>query len=69
MDCANWRLSAKLLNTVARKKRGFDMRKEVRKLARERVGTVPAARPIPPKSERKKPKHKQPMGVAEEGLE
>ena len=54
---------------MARKKRGFDMRKEVRKLARERVGPVPSGRPILPKSERKKPKHKQPMGVAEEGLE
>ena len=46
---------------MARKKR-FDMKKEVRKLARERVGPVPAAKPIQPKSIRKKPKHKKPIG-------
>ena len=40
----------------------FDMKKEVRKLARERVGTVPSSRPILPKSERTKPKHKKPAG-------
>ena len=28
-------------------------------IARERVGTVPAAKPIEPKSLRKKPKHKK----------
>lgn len=38
----------------------FDEKKEVRKLARERVGTVPATRPIEPKTNRKKPKHKKP---------
>ena len=41
------------------KKPRFDQKKEVRKLARERVGTVPAARPIEPKDKRKKPKHKK----------
>jgi hypothetical protein len=45
---------------VARKKR-FDVRKEVRKLARERVGLVPASKPIEPKQLRKKPKHKKPI--------
>ncbi len=40
---------------------GFDQKKGVRRLARERVGTVPASRPIEPKSERKKPKHKKPI--------
>lgn len=37
----------------------FDAKKEVRKLARERVGKVPAARVIVPKPARKKPKHKK----------
>ena len=45
---------------MARKKR-FDVRKEVRKLARERVGLVPASKPIEPKQLRKKPKHKKPI--------
>jgi hypothetical protein len=52
---------------MARKKPRFDMRKEVRKLARERVGTVPSARVIVPKTDRRKPKHKKPPG--EGGLE
>jgi hypothetical protein len=34
--------------------------KEVKAIARERVGSVPAARPIEPKSLRKKPKHRKP---------
>ena len=50
---------------MARKKK-FDMKKEVRKLARERVGPVPAAKTFQPKSARKKPKHKKP--IAEEDL-
>ena len=45
---------------MARKKK-FDVKKEIRKLARERVGTVPAARPIQPKQLRKKPKYKKPI--------
>ena len=49
---------------VARKKR-FDVRKEVRKLARERVGKVPASKPIEPKQLRKKPKHKKPISEEE----
>jgi len=36
----------------------FDQKKEVRAIARERVGTVPASREITPK-DRKKPKHKK----------
>lgn len=43
---------------MARKKR-FDVAKEVKAIARERVGTVPATKPIEPKSQRKKPKHKK----------
>lgn len=44
------------------KKRRFDVSKEVKAIARERVGTVPAAKPIEPKASRKKPKHKKPPG-------
>ncbi len=43
----------------------FDQRKGVRKLARERVGTVPASHPIEPKAKRKKPKHKKEIAEAE----
>ncbi len=39
----------------------FDQPKEVRAIARERVGAVKPARPIPPKDARKKPKHKKSM--------
>ena len=45
---------------MARKKKTFDLGKEIKAIARERIGTVPAAKPIPPKSARKKPKHKRP---------
>jgi hypothetical protein len=39
----------------------FDMDKEIRKLARERVGKVPAGQAIVPKQLRKKPKYKKPI--------
>jgi hypothetical protein len=52
---------------MERKKLRFDVEKEVRKLARERVGKVPPARPIEPKSARKKPKHKKPLTAEENG--
>jgi hypothetical protein len=42
----------------------FDQRKEVRAIARERVGRVKPSRPIVPKKERK-PKHKRPPGLDE----
>ena len=42
-----------------RKRKRFDQKKEVRKLARERVGTVKASRVITPKISRKKVKHKK----------
>jgi hypothetical protein len=42
---------------MARKR--FDQKKEVRKLARERVGIVKPSRPIEPKDSRTKPKHKK----------
>jgi hypothetical protein len=44
---------------LARKKKAFELGKEVRAIARERVGAVPATKPIEPKSVRKKPKHKK----------
>ena len=50
---------------MARKKKSFDLGKEIKAIARERVGTVPASKAILPKSLRKKPKHKKP--VEEEG--
>ena len=38
----------------------FDQKKEVRAIARERVGPVKSGRVIVPKTDRKKPKHKKP---------
>ncbi len=49
---------------MARKKEKFDLGKEVRKLARERVGNVQPEKVIVPKADRK-PKHKKRVG--EEG--
>ena len=50
---------------MPRKKKAFDVGKEVKAMARERVGTIPAGKPMAPKSMRKKPKHKK--RVEEEG--
>jgi hypothetical protein len=47
---------------VAQKKKSFDLGKEVKAIARERVGTIPASKTMVPKSRRKKPKHKVPPG-------
>jgi hypothetical protein len=44
---------------LPRKKQTFELAKEVRAIARERVGPVPAGQAIEPKSARKKPKHKK----------
>jgi hypothetical protein len=44
---------------LARKKKTFEIAREVRAIARERVGPVPAGSAIEPKSQRKKPKHKK----------
>ena len=49
---------------MKRKKPKFDAKKELKAIARERIGTVKPARVIVPRTERKKPKHKKP--VAEE---
>ena len=39
----------------------FDQGKEVRAIARERLGAVKPSQPILPKDLRKKPKHKKPI--------
>ena len=41
----------------------FDQSKEVRAIARERVGAVKPRRIIRPKDRRKKPKQKQELGI------
>jgi hypothetical protein len=46
--------------------KGFNQKKDVRAIARERVGPVKPSRPILPPTLRKKPKHKRPPG---EGVE
>jgi len=45
--------------SVKQGKKGFDQPKEVRAIARERVGTVKPGQVMVPKAERKKPKHKK----------
>ena len=50
---------------MPRKKKAFDIGREVKAIARERVGTIPAGKPIVPKASRKKPKYKKP--IEEEG--
>jgi hypothetical protein len=47
---------------LPRKKNTFDLGKEVKAIARERVGAIPAGKTLQPKSLRKKPKHKKPPG-------
>jgi hypothetical protein len=54
------------IRSMSRSKQRFDANKEIRAIARERVGRVPASRPIPPKLQRAKPKHKKPMTAEEE---
>ena len=43
----------------------FDQKKGVRRLARERVGPVPAGKVIEPKKSRNKPKHKKKIAGAD----
>jgi len=47
---------------LARKKKRFNVAKEIKAIARERVGRVPAGGPIEPKRTRKKLKHKKQAG-------
>jgi hypothetical protein len=51
---------------MARKKKAFRASKEVKAIARERVGTVPPSRALDTKATRKKPKHKKAPEVDEE---
>ena len=44
---------------MKKRKNAFDKKKEVRAIARERVGAVKPSRAIPPDTSRKKPKHKK----------
>jgi hypothetical protein len=48
------------------KKQKFNRGKEVRAIARERVGSPPASRPIQERPNRKKPKHRKPIDPAGE---
>jgi hypothetical protein len=48
------------------KPKGFDQKKDVRAIARERVGPVKPSRAILPPTRRKKPKYKRPPGEVEE---
>ena len=50
---------------MKRRKPRYDASKEVRSIARERVGPVKAGRVVVPKTLRKKPKHKKPAGDQE----
>ena len=42
-----------------RKRKSFKLSREIKAIARERVGPIPAPKAIEPKSARKKPKHKK----------
>jgi hypothetical protein len=48
------------------KEKGFNQKKDVRAIARERVGTVKPSRAILPPTLRKKPKYNRPPGEVEE---
>jgi hypothetical protein len=48
------------------KPKGFDQKRDVRAIARERVGPVKPSRTILPPTLRKKPKHKRPPSQVEE---
>jgi hypothetical protein len=50
---------------MKRRTKRFDAKKELKAIARERVGTVKPGRVIVPKTARKKPKHKQPPAADE----
>ena len=50
---------------MKRKKPKYDAKRELKAIARERVGTVKPARVIVPKTDRKKAKHKKPVTVEE----
>ena len=58
-DGAVWTLSE------VRKAKKYDVKKEIRRLARERVGGLPSPKVIIPKTQRKKPNHKKPPQLEE----
>jgi hypothetical protein len=64
MASSNFSL-AQLHRMKRRKPARFDQNKEVRAIARERVGSVKAGRVMVPKPLRKKPKHKKPLEALE----
>jgi hypothetical protein len=64
---ARWWKSTWSLSSDVPKRKKYSANKEVRRLARERVGSPPAPKVIVPKTERKKPKHKKPPGFEELG--
>jgi hypothetical protein len=47
---------------MKRRKPEFNQKKEVRAIARERIGAVKPSRVVQPKTRRKKPKHRKPPG-------
>jgi len=47
------------------KPKKYDVKKAIRAIARERVGSVPAHKIIVPKTQRKRPKHKKPIPTDE----
>lgn len=47
-------------NPPRSQRKGFNQKKDVRAIARERVGPVKPSRAILPPTRRKKPKHKRP---------
>jgi hypothetical protein len=49
------------------RKKEYDRKKEIRAIARERVGTVPPSRPIQPKTRRARPKYKKLLEREESG--
>lgn len=49
-------------NPPKSQRKGFNQKKDVRAIARERVGPVKPSRPILPTTLRKKTKHKRPPG-------
>ncbi|MCZ2076396.1 MAG: hypothetical protein HUU41_01215 [Bryobacteraceae bacterium] len=51
---------------MAKKKKIYDRQKEVKRLARERIGPVRPSVVLEIKTERKKPKHKKPSGLQED---
>ena len=46
---------------IVAKPKKYDVKKAIRAMARERVGSVPARKIIVPKTLRKRPKHKKPI--------